>query len=672
MEEKKENVSIDSTTKEDNVTTEDTKKEVKDTDSKEVNKNNSNKFILLAVGIILLVVVIIFCITNFLSGSSSNKNISSVKRVLKTKYSYIDCIDYDCTGFVAMKGDKLKKVTVELLNSEGKKVASYTEKYDSDDKNVRTPYQLTDEYFIMRSMNSDDLKDIKYSIMTKKGKEVYTTSNKLTVINEEFIAMEDEKTDKYSILDTKGKEKYNNISDIDTYVDGKFISFKIDSDYTILNEKGDKILDGYRIAKVVEDDSDEVLYFVVEDIKKDTYYYYDIDKSEVVGDGFSSYKTGEKTGELIISKKVNNETVKYTLNKNGKQTKIEDEVDTSEIVAEIKESLDTDKYYLYSASVTKKGQKNILVDNKTEKSLGILNLDTNKFTAIYTYNSEKSYFYSTVDKLNEDDSDLYLRISCSKNYCGTPRTVIYDFEHTKEIYKVEDESLIVSDYIGYEDGYKVVKYSYSSDNDDYKGKYVLFDKNNKELLKSSNRIAVIDKEVEFGSEYTYSLTLYSAKEKKALNTEDEDATIITVGKQKLYKYIDEDDNTVICNLDGEKVVSSKSEYLKYTNTNIIYLEDDKIFIYDAAKDKTRKYKLKENEKINDASGDIIPSYKGAVFVNNSTDKYVKVVNSKGKVIKKINKVEIYSVKQSDDNDNVFIIVKGNGKTGNLYGLYIAK
>lgn len=639
-------------------------------------ENNDNfkdyeKLILFIIIGIILLISIIFFITKFVSG---NQNIKSVKRILETKYYYVDCIDSYCNGFVAMKGDKLNKTTIELINVDGKKVASYKEKYDSKNKNIRTPYQLTNKYFIMKTINSKTSKTEKYSIMNKKGKELYTTRNKLQALTEKFITMEDKKTGKYSILDINGKKLYNNISDIDAYANDKYISFKIDDDYTILNENGKKILDDYKIAKVVKNNYDEnkVLYFIVKDIKSNKYYYYDINKSKIIGDGFENYTTGEKDGELIITKKINETKEKYVLNNDGKQTKIGYDMDNSEIVSSIREKVDTNLYYLYSVSITKKGQKNILVDNKNEKSIGILNLDTNKYTKIYEYSPENTSFYSTVDKINDDNSDLYLKISCSKNNCNSPKTIIYDFEHMEEIYKEEDNKLIVSDYVQYEDGYKVVKYSSASDNTNYKGKYVLYDKNNKELLKSLNRIVLVDKKLDFGNEYSYSLTLYNVKEKKSLNKDDEEASIISISDKKLYKYTDKNNNIIICNLDGKKIISANSNYLKYSNDSIVYLEDEKIVMYNAKKSKFKTYKLKENEKLNDAFGDIIPPYRGTIFINNSNDKYIKVINSKGKVLKKIKNAEIDTTKTNSKNNNIFIITKKNGKTGNIYGLYVAK
>ena len=635
----------------------------------ENSKKTSNKY-LSFIAIILIVILFIFFVTNFISNKNNNKDIKSVKRVLKSDYSYLECIDSYCNGFVAIKGDKLKEYTVELYNVDGKKVASYKEKYNSKSKSSKTPYQLTDNYFIMRTINNDDSNDVKFSIVNSKGKDMYQTSNPLKVINKNFISMEDSETGEYSILDKKGTELYNTISSIDTYMDGKYIEFKIDDTYTIINEDGERVLNNYKVAKTIEDNSSNVLYFIVKDVKNNMYYYFDIDKNEVVGDGFISYKKADKSGEFIITKVLNDKRENYLLKSDGKQTKYEEKLSDSDIVLQVKEKVDSNSYYLYENSISKKDQKNVLVDNKNDKSFGVLNLDTNKYTKIYSYDLNNSYYYSTVDKLNDSNSDLYLKIYCSKNNCSTPRTIIYDFEHMKEIYKIEDSNLVVSDYIQYENGYKVIRYSTSSSDTEYKGKYVLYDSNGKELLKTSDRPIVIDQKLIFGNEYDYSLALYSSKENKVISKED--ASIITIANKKLYKYKDEDGNVVICNLSGKKLVTSKSDYLKYSSSNIVYLDDNIVNIYDVKKDKVRKYKLKSNEKINDGSGEIIPPYRGAIFINNSSDKYIKVINSKAKVVKKIKNAEINTVEINEKNNNIFIIVKENSKTGNLYGLYIAK
>ena len=75
--------------------------------------------------------------------------------------------------------------------------------------------------------------------------------------------------------------------------------------------------------------------------------------------------------------------------------------------------------------------------------------------------------------------------------------------------------------------------------------------------------------------------------------------------------------------------------------------------------------------MNDAAGDIISPYRGALFINNSTNKYIKVVNRNGRVIKKIKNAEIESVKRNSDKNVVIITTDISKKTIN-YGLYIAK
>ena len=70
------------------------------------------------------------------------------------------------------------------------------------------------------------------------------------------------------------------------------------------------------------------------------------------------------------------------------------------VIQKIKEKVDSDKYKLYEDSVYSSDQNNVLVDSKSEKSFGVLNLKNNKFKSLYNYKSDKNYVYSTVSKLN--------------------------------------------------------------------------------------------------------------------------------------------------------------------------------------------------------------------------------------------------------------------------------
>lgn len=652
--------------------------EVKEKVKEELKKeNNNNKKLLFIIIGIVLIITIIFGIFKVLSNiNGENDDIKSVKRVLKEKYIIVECIDSKCSGIVAIKGDKLKKTTIELYNKDGKKVASYSEIYDGNKNEVNIPNQISNNYFIMKRVKLDDYKALKYSINNKKGKEVYSTSNELSVLTDKYILMEEEKNgdEVYTILNSKGKVVYSDIKDIDTYGNNEYIAIEVSGEYIVLDNNMNKVLNGYDISREVKNKEGKLLYLIVKDKKNDIYYYYNIKKSEIKGDGFISYTSvGASDNELIINKKENDKNVKYKLKADGTQKKIKESNSLSEVVNKLKEKIDTDKYSLYSESIIKENQKNILVDSKEEKALGILNLETNKFTPLYSYRQDKSYFYSSVSKLNTDNKDLYLKISCSSYTCDTKKTIIYDFKHSKEIYRSESSDLQVLNYIQYEGDYKVIKYSYSSINKDYSGKYVLYDKDNKELLKSKRQIIIIDKEIVFGDVSSSSLVLYSVKKSKLLNSEENTASVINVNDNKLYKYTSNDGKSVIIDLNGKEVISVDGDgYISYSGSNIIYLKDNTISIYNVKTGKIKEYELKENEKMNDASGDIVSPYRGIIYVNNSSDKYIKILNSNGKVIKKIKNVELISVENSKYSKNSYIIVKKSTKNGDLYGLYIAK
>ena len=74
--------------------------------------------------------------------------------------------------------------------------------------------------------------------------------------------------------------------------------------------------------------------------------------------------------------------------------------------------------------------------------------------------------------------------------------------------------------------------------------------------------------------------------------------------------------------------------------------------------------------MNDASGELIAPFRGAIFINNTSDNYFKVLNYKGHSIKKVKKSTISNVYKNKSN-NVVIITKKIGKTTE-YGLYTAK
>ena len=74
--------------------------------------------------------------------------------------------------------------------------------------------------------------------------------------------------------------------------------------------------------------------------------------------------------------------------------------------------------------------------------------------------------------------------------------------------------------------------------------------------------------------------------------------------------------------------------------------------------------------MNDASGSMISPYKQTLVINNSTEKYVKVINFNGKVLKKIDNVELSKFKTNDEVEKAFLIVKKTKNNKDLYGLYV--
>ena len=622
------------------------------------------KIIIIAITILILII----CGKSIYNAINKDDSISGVKKLLNAKYTSVNCIDSSCNGFIVVDGDKLSKYKIMLYNVNGKKVANYKVNYNSSDKTTEMPKEIGDNYYISATMDIKKLKISKYSIKNKRGKSIYETENKLSVLNDNYVLMEDKKakTGEYTILTKKGKTKYSNISDVDTYLNGKYIVTKIDDTYSILNEKGEKILTNYEIRKVVTDEKDNELYMIVKNTVDNIYNYYSISKEKIIGDSFTSYTSSDEIGELVITKKENDNNVKYTLSKDGKQIKLED---SKEAIQKIKEKIDSDKYKLYEDSVYSSDQNNVLVDNKSEKSFGVLNLKNNKFKSLYNYKSDKKYFYSTVSKLNSiNKEDNILKISCSDYSCDKKESIIYDVKNNKELYKVDN--INVSDYKEYEDGYKVVSFS-SDRTNNYGSKNVVFDKSNKEIEVSNNNITIVDKKLVYGEEDNYSITLYSIKKGKTLNTQK--ATKEEVSGNVVYKYTDKNDNIIIINSKGNEVIKvSDNDYFKSSDGNYIYIKENMLYVYNIKKNKTYKYKMRDNEKLNDASGDIISPYRNTIFVNNSSDKYVKVLNFKGNQIKKIKNVEISEVEFNKDEKKAFIIVKKNTKKGSLYGLYVAE
>ena len=615
--------------------------------------------ILCAIAVVLLIALIIKIFV-FKPGTSKN----GVSKLLDTKYDSISCIDYDCNGFMAIEGDKLTKYKVVLFNVDGEKVADYKEVYNANLKETEVPYAIGKDFYLTSITSLSKLSASGYNMKNKKGKVIYSSEKSIELLNNYLVITTDKETSKKIIVDKKGKVLYSNISDYESYFNGKIIEIEIDNTYALLNELGEKFLSDYSISKIVKDEDEKYLYAVVKNEKDKVYNYFDLLKAKIVGDSFSSYSAGDEVGTLVITKKENEKSVKYLLTKDGKQTKLETEETTTSsdgFYKDFKDKIDTDTYSIFSGSLYSKDQENIIVNNKVEKSMGVYNVNTKEYKELYKYAQDKSYFYSSVYNVkNSDENGLVLRFICTTS-CDQNESLVYDVKNNKELYRYEGENHITS-YAEYENGYKVIGLSNSTD------KYTVLDKDNKNLYSSKKVVLILDSELVLGDKPSYSAILYSSKDNKVIN--ENTVSIIDDYKNMLYKYSDET-NTYILDKDGKEIIKvNKNDYLKNIDNYYIYIANNKINIYDIDKNKTNSYTMKDSEKMNDASGSMISPYKQNLVINNSTEKYVKVINFNGKVLKKIDNVELSKFKTNDEAEKAFLIVKKTKNNKDLYGLYV--
>lgn len=615
-----------------------------------MKKNIINKIIYVIVSI-FVIFAIVFLVKYF-----SSKNIKIVRNILKPVYSDITCIDDNCSSIKATKENKKGDKTVELYNDKVKKVGSYVVKDRKEDK--KQIVSIKDDYFIVSE-------DKEYYIFNKSFKGLYKTNNALISLNQKYIL---EKGEKYTLLNYKGEKLFENISEYNLYNDQKIIEIVTENKYVIYDEIKNKILDGYKIDKEVIDSENNTLYLVVKNVKTGVYQYYDCNNYKIVGDSFENY-TVTTDNELIVSKRENGTKVDYKINTKGEQTKLDKSFSKVEKINNISKKISDDEYYLYSISVYESSQNIVLVDNKKIKEFGFYNLKNKKFNKIYSYNTKEDNIYSSVTKLNSDNDNNYLEVSCSSKLCGKNLLYVINIKDKKTGFYNENEKVVLQNYTQYENGYKMIKYSNKSEDEKYKGKYVLYNNKNEEVSISENEILILGQKVVFGPVKNETVTLYSIKNKKSLNNTG--ANIIKIKNKEYYKYQDEKNNTILLDSNGKEILKVKmSQNLKNSDDSLIYIDNKKVKMY-SDDFKAKNYSLEKNEELMDNnSNDILP-YKGAIFINNTKEKYIKIVNFDGMKIRKIKNSTVESIYQNKEK-NVYIIAKKEDKNATNFGLYLAK
>lgn len=625
----------------------------KNSKEKEVVSMTKKQKILFVIALIIIILMVYLILTN-----KKIDGITKVNKIFDEKYYDVKCISEKCDYIIASSGDEGKTSKKYIYNYNGKKISSYKETFNSNSKTSNEINEVSENYLIFKKVNRSNNDITGYYLTDLKDNKKYSTSNELKYLTDNLLLMK--KQGGYEIITKDGKEKYSNIDSAKTFNNDKIVLINVNNTSVILDNKGEKILEDYTVSKEVKNNDGDTLYLVIKDVKNNLFYYFDVDKKEIIGDNFQNFSEKDNKGNLIITKVKNNVLSKYILDKNGNQKKYT-EKNTQKYVNDIKMLIDSSKYYVYDNSVYKKNQNNVFVNKKDDNTFGIYNVKDNKYKKLYDYSKENSK--SNITEVNKNG--IY-QISCKKDNCKTNENLVYDLNNMKKIFDIKDNNLSILNYTSYENGYKSVKYG-----DNNNSKYVLYDNNNKKVIDSNKQIIVVDDEISYTNDKTEDdVLLYSFKKNKTYNKENEEAKIVSISNYTLYKY-KTDDKTCILNSKGKKIECTKDDIkLSYSDDLVYYLSNNKVVMINAQNSKKNKYNLENNEKINDIKGDLIPLYRNTLFVNNSANDYIKIVSNTGRVIKKINNTEIVSVKQIDKT-NVLIFTKNTIDNKDYFGLYLA-
>lgn len=627
------------------------RKEIKE----ELDNKNTNLLKILSIIIIIVFVSSLFVLKYFSTG-----NISNINKVLNNKYDSISCIDSRCEAVEAIEKNK-NYSNIKIVDTKGRIIGKYSFK---NNKNRKKVYSISKKYLLMKKKVKKDV--TRYYITNKSGKNLYSSRNKLVKISNEYVLEQiPSKIDyKYKIINSNGELLYKNINDYNAYDDNIYMNITKDDKSYLINTINKKVFNNYIVKEEVKDENDKTLYLILTKSNSDLYYFFNTNYNEISLNGFSDYVI-QYDKSLLITRKQNNTILKYKISSSGTESKLSQSKFLSILQEEINDKINKNKYNLYFESVVDENQENVLVDNKEDKSFGIYNLNTKKYNKLYSYSSDR--MRSNFNKLSSMDENDYLQITCDDISCDTVRTLVYNVQKNKVVLNLEGSDKLASKFIYYKNGYKVIKYAKESLNDSFRDKYALIDKDNKVKKVSANEIKVIDSYNVIGESGNNSVLLYSKSKNKFINDNSSVANLIKIGDKSYYKYR-KNNKTIIVDKKGNELYSNKKGDLYYSENSIYSVSNRNIKIYSIKNDKVSSYNFMNNESINDITGEQMNPYNGAIFINESNGKYMKVLNDESKIIRKIRDVSISSVRINEKEKRAFIIVKSNKK----YGLYIAK
>ena len=297
---------------------------------------------------------------------NENKGISGVKKVLSIKYDVVNCID-KCDGIMAVKNNE-----VSLYNYNGTRIVTYKTDTDKNGDLKEIPVSVNNKYYITKKNNKYHLKDL-------KGKTIFSTSDTLSSINKELILVKS--SNDYMIMDIKANILYKNIKNINFYIDNKYIQIFKDNKYSLLDKKGNLLLENYIVDKVVKNNLEIEKGFIVIDKKTSKYGYYLFSEKKLVEE-FDDY-------EIIKKIRITKNGKKYYLSSNGKLKEAKTSEKIKKEVRRIKKT--TDEIVLYN-----KNNEKIKTIKKEQfigdTSFGCVYSD-NKKIYVYNYDKDKMYKY---------------------------------------------------------------------------------------------------------------------------------------------------------------------------------------------------------------------------------------------------------------------------------------
>ena len=284
----------------------------KNSKEKEVVSMTKKQKILFVSALIIIVLMVYLILTN-----KKIDGITKVNKIFDEKYYDVKCISEKCDYIIASSGDESKTSKKYIYNYNGKKISSYKENFNIDSKTSNEISEVSENYLIFKKVNKSNNDTAGYYLTDLKNNKKYSTSNELKYLTDNLLLMK--KQYSYEIITKDGKEKYSNIDSAKTFNNDKIVLINVNNTSVILDNMGEKILEDYTVSKEIKNNDDDTLYLVIKDVKNNLFYYFDIDKKEIIGDNFQNYSEKDDKGNLIITKVKNNVLNKFILDKNGKK-----------------------------------------------------------------------------------------------------------------------------------------------------------------------------------------------------------------------------------------------------------------------------------------------------------------------------------------------------------------